>query len=275
VNADPLATARELKEALRRGELRVGAFLKVPSPDLVELLARAGMQFVVADAEHGAIGPETCQQMARAAEAAGVPMIVRVGETHAAATVNRYLDTGVAGAQLPRISSVEEARRQLAALLHPPFGGRGLAGGRWARYGSGEPLPDLVRALPGALVVVVQIEDMEALANLDRLLELDEPDVFFIGPTDLAASMGLYGDKSSPHVADAVARRSNGSSRWDARPASSPRARQKPRATCSGARGTSRSTARRSRRPAHERHYAQPKPRSSREPALHSPASPL
>jgi 4-hydroxy-2-oxoheptanedioate aldolase len=201
----PLATGRELKEALARGELRVGAFLKIPSPDMVEVLAGAGMQFVVADAEHGPIGPETCQHMARAAEASGIPLVVRIGETLVPATVNRFLDIGIAGVKLPRVSTVAEARRQLATLFHPPHGIRGLAGGRWARHGTAGALPDLVRELPRSLVVALQIEEVEALRNLERLLELEQPDVFFIGPTDLAASMGLRGDKGDPHVVDAVA----------------------------------------------------------------------
>lgn len=201
---DCLAAGRALKDALREGELRVGAFLKIPSPEMVEILAGAGMDFLVADAEHGPIGPETCQQMARAAEASGVPLVVRIGETQVAATVNRYLDIGVAGVKLPRVSTVAEARRQLAFLLHPPDGTRGLAGGRWARYGSAGPLPELAARLGSSLVIAIQIEDVEALENLDALLELEQPDVFFIGPTDLAASMGLRGDKSDDRVVEAV-----------------------------------------------------------------------
>jgi 4-hydroxy-2-oxoheptanedioate aldolase len=134
---NPLEAGSALKGALARGETCIGSFLKIPSPDLVEVLGGAGLAFVVADAEHGSIGPEMCQQMVRAADAARLPLLVRIGESSSAGTVCRFLDTGVSGVMLPRISAAEHARSQVASLFHPPFGSRGLAGGRWAGYGAG------------------------------------------------------------------------------------------------------------------------------------------
>lgn len=203
--AHPLAAGAALKRALAAGEIRLGSFLKIPSPDMVEVLAGAGMHFVVADAEHGPIGPETCQEMVRAADACGIPLLVRIGESGSLGTVNRFLDTGVAGVKLPRVSSVETARMLIDAVGYPPLGGRGLAGGRWARYGSAGPLPGLVEAFAESFVIVIQIEELAAIEQLDALLELEQPDVFFIGPTDLASSMGLHGDKGDPRVTELVA----------------------------------------------------------------------
>lgn len=191
---------RLLKGAVRAGQSVAGAFVKIPSPDTVELLAAAGVDFVVADAEHGPIDPEMCQQMTRAAEASDVPLLVRVGEATNDATVTRFLDTGVAGVKLPRVSSVTAARNQIGAIFHPPLGRRGLAAGRWTGYGSAGGLPELVEALQESLVVVIQIEESEALENLEGLLALSEPDVYFIGPTDLAASLGYRGDRHVPDV---------------------------------------------------------------------------
>ena len=201
----PLASGAALKRALANGETRIGSFLKIPSPDLVEVLAGAGMQFVVADAEHGPIGPETCQEMVRAADASGIPLLVRIGESGSLGTVNRFLDTGVAGVKIPRVSSAEAARALIASVRYPPLGGRGLAGGRWARYGSAGPLPQLVEEFAASFVIVIQIEELAAIEHLDELLELEEPDVFFIGPTDLASSMGLRGDKADSRVTELVA----------------------------------------------------------------------
>src|SRR5207245_3599798 len=98
--------------------------------------------------------------------------------------------------KLPRMNSADAVREQLGRLLHPPSGSRGLAGGRWARYGMRGKLPELVQSLASSLVVIIQVEDVEAIQNLDELLEMEEPDVFFIGPTDLASSMGLRGEKN-------------------------------------------------------------------------------
>jgi 4-hydroxy-2-oxoheptanedioate aldolase len=197
---DPLLLGSRLKAALAEGATSLGAFLKIPSPDMVEVLAGAGMEFVVADAEHGPITPETCQEMVRAADACGIPLLVRIGETGSPGTVARFLDTGVAGVKLPRVSSPQAARDQIETLLHPPTGRRGLAGARWARYGTAMPLHRLVADFESSFLIVIQIEEVEAVDRLDELLELAEPDVFFIGPTDLAASMGLRGDKDDDRV---------------------------------------------------------------------------
>jgi 4-hydroxy-2-oxoheptanedioate aldolase len=201
---NPLQTGADLKLRLASGETCLGSFVKIPSPDLVEVLAGAGLDFVVADAEHGPITPETCQQMARAAEACGIPLLVRVGEIGSPGTVNRFLDTGVAGVKLPHTSSPEAAREHLDQVLYPPEGKRGLAGGRWARYGTAQPLHRLVEDFKSSFVIVAQIEEVEAVERLDELLELEEPDVFLVGPTDLASSMGLRGDKGDQRVQDLV-----------------------------------------------------------------------
>jgi 4-hydroxy-2-oxoheptanedioate aldolase len=201
---NPLLAGSRIKADLAEGGTRIGAFLKIPSPDMVEVLAGAGMTFVVADAEHGPITPETCQQMVRAADACGIPLLVRIGETGSPGAVARFLDTGVAGVKLPRVSSPETARGQIETLLYPPTGRRGLAGGRWARYGTAMPLKQLVAEFESSLLIVIQIEEVEAIDRLDELLELDEPDVFFIGPTDLAASMGLCGDKDDERVSTVI-----------------------------------------------------------------------
>jgi len=189
-----------LKRTLAEGGTCVGAILKIPSPDVVEVLCGSGLDFVIVDSEHGPSGPETCQQMVRAGEALGVPVFVRIGESGSPATVTRFLDTGVSGVHLPHISSAATAREQVRQLLHPPAGERGLAGGRWAGYGTKGPLPGQVDSVVDSLCVVAQIEDAEAHEALDEILAMGELDVFFLGSTDLAASLGFRGDRDEPRV---------------------------------------------------------------------------
>jgi 4-hydroxy-2-oxoheptanedioate aldolase len=107
---------RHLWDALSNGATCVGAFVKVPSPDLVELLALFGSEFIVADAKHGPTSP-VCHEMVRAAEAKDVPLLVRVGEASSPPTVNRFLDTGVSGVHLPRISSARSRRNASARFF--------------------------------------------------------------------------------------------------------------------------------------------------------------
>lgn len=189
-----------LKRTLAHGGTCVGAIVKVPSPDVVEVLGGSGLDFVIVDAEHGPSGPETCQQMVRAGEAVGVPVLVRIGESGSPSTVTRFLDTGVSGVHLPHVSSAATGREQAAQLLHPPAGGRGLAGGRWAGYGTKGALSGQVESVADSLCVVAQIEEAEALEALDEILAAEELDVFFLGSTDLAASLGFRGDRNEPRV---------------------------------------------------------------------------
>jgi 2-keto-3-deoxy-L-rhamnonate aldolase RhmA len=199
-----LELGANLKARIRDGERCVGAFVRIPSPDIVELLAAAEYDFVVADAEHGAITAETLMHMARAADAAEIPLIVRIAETHETGAWPRFLDVGVAGVQLPRINSASDAEAQIAGLFHPPVGDRGLGGGRWAGYGASSPLGEVTRRLPELLFVALQLEHTDAIEALDDLLELEAADVLFVGTVDLAASMGHFGDRSHPGVVETV-----------------------------------------------------------------------
>jgi 4-hydroxy-2-oxoheptanedioate aldolase len=206
VARDPLELARRLKAGLNGDRPWFGAFVKIPSPDFVEVLAVAGVDFVVIDAEHGPIDPIVCQEMVRAAACHDVPAIVRVGETEPHHSLCRFLDTGVAGIKLPHVTEARLVGRRLEGAFHPPRGTRGLAAGRWTHYGaSGSSLAELVKALPDSLVTVAQIETPDAIDSLEELLALPELDVYMLGPTDLAAAMGHYGDKSHPDVVAAVA----------------------------------------------------------------------
>lgn len=200
------AAARGLRERLRTGTVTAGAFVKIPSPEMVGLLAETGLDFVLVDAEHGPITPETCGRMVTAAEAAGIPCLVRIGETDSAGTVCRYLDTGVLGVHLPRIDTVSDANSAISACQYPPAGTRGLAASRWCGYGHGIALNDAMREMQQGLSIIVQIESRQAIDNLPELLTLDTPDVFFLGPTDLAADMSLGGQRSDPAVVSLLAR---------------------------------------------------------------------
>jgi 4-hydroxy-2-oxoheptanedioate aldolase len=188
---------------LAREELR-GVIVKAPSPDVVELAALAGVDFVVADGEHGPIGPETCLAMARAAEARGTPALVRV-PSHDPPTVLRFLETGVAGLHVPSVSGPEILRDALDAIFHPPLGRRGLAGGRWASWGVGGVLVEFIAAVAEELVVVAHVEDRAGLSALDALLEEPRVDVFYLGPVDLSSDLGFPGEVDRAEVQDACA----------------------------------------------------------------------
>ncbi len=192
-----------LKARLKGGEHVFGCFTKHPSASIVELLSLEGWDFVVVDAEHGPIDPLECERMTRAIEVGGATSIVRV-PANDRATILRYLDVGPQGLHVPMIESSADAEQIVRFAKYMPDGERGLSGVRAASYGSREGLDEYVRNANAELLIVVQIESKRALEHLDEIIAVPAVDVVFVGPTDLAHSLGVVGQGDHPLVIAAL-----------------------------------------------------------------------
>jgi 4-hydroxy-2-oxoheptanedioate aldolase len=193
-----------MKDKIRRGEVALGASLMFPSPQLVEMLAYAGFDWVLIDCEHGSIGPADIEVMSMAADAAGITAIARP-RSNAPADIQFVLDRGAMGVQVAHINTRADAERAVAAVKFGPGAARGLAAGtRPDRWGLGKRMPDFAAHANAQSLVCVQIEHQDAVANIEQILEVDDIDVFFIGPSDLSQSMGYPGDPHAPPVAAAI-----------------------------------------------------------------------
>jgi 4-hydroxy-2-oxoheptanedioate aldolase len=193
-----------MKEKLRAGDAVFGVSVMIPSPQIVEMIAAAGFDWVLLDCEHGTLTLESVELMAMAAEASGITAIARP-VSRSAEHILQVLDRGVMGVQVPHVNTAADAREVLAAVKYHPAGRRGLAAGtRAAVYDSHGSLADHVRSANEQTLIAIQLEDEEAIRNIDELLEVDDIDVFFIGPSDLSQSMGHPGNPKAPVVADAI-----------------------------------------------------------------------
>lgn len=188
-----------VKDKLRNGEVVIGVFIPMPSPDVVEIIALAGFDFALLDAEHGRISPDDAYHMILAAEARDMPALVRVGENDRQ-VILKYLDLGVSGVMIPQTNSPELAREAVASMRYAPDGLRGLAGGRTFDYGVGRPMPELVKTINERVLTIAQFENVAALPHLDAMLATPGLDVLFVGPTDLGQSMGFAGQMGHPDV---------------------------------------------------------------------------
>jgi 4-hydroxy-2-oxoheptanedioate aldolase len=194
-----------MKDKIGRGEVALGVSVMFPSPQLVEMLAYAGFDWVLIDCEHGSIGPVDIEVMSMAADAAGITAIARP-RSNSAADIQFVLDRGVLGVQIPHINTRADAERAVAAVKFGPGAARGLAAGtRPDRWGLGGHMPDFAAHANAQSLVCVQIEHQEAVANINEILKVDGIDVFFIGPSDLSQSMGYPGNPKAPPVAAAIA----------------------------------------------------------------------
>jgi len=195
-----------LKERLASGKVVHGAFMFMPSPAAVELLAAAGFDFVIIDQEHSPKSWETVENMLRAAEACGMAAVIRVQRNEPGAILHA-LEVGAHGVVVPFVRSVEDVRAARAAMLYPPHGVRGLCTQtRTAGYGIHRAgFADYAGRRAQELVLIGLIEDPDGIRNIGSIAaEENGLDAMLIGRGDLAATMGRLGDTNNADLTVAV-----------------------------------------------------------------------
>jgi 4-hydroxy-2-oxoheptanedioate aldolase len=190
----------ELRAALADGRQLVGTFVKLPSTDVVELAADAGLDFVVIDVEHSTLGSAAVLELVRHSDAIGLAALVRMPDIDAP-LINRLLEAGAVGIQLSMLATAAQNRALVAATRFAPVGARSVSlANRAAAFGADGLGAFLAAEVDAPPILVGQIETA-----------VDEPwaevvgglDVTFVGTTDLSVSLGLVGDDGA--VAAAVA----------------------------------------------------------------------
>ncbi|KAA9007799.1 HpcH/HpaI aldolase family protein [Histidinibacterium aquaticum] len=190
-----------LKEALAAGRKQIGLWVSGASPDSAELLAGCGYDWLVFDLEHSTTSPSEAVALLRAAAPYPVSPVVRPGWNDPV-EIKRLLDGGAQTIVVPYVQTAEEARAAVRALRYPPEGIRGVSGiTRASRYGR---IADYGRRAAEELCLIVQVETAEALGQVEEIAAVDGVDCVFIGPADLAASMGRIGEGSHAEVRAAV-----------------------------------------------------------------------
>lgn len=193
-----------LKAKLLGGEPAFGVSVMIPSAQIVEMLGRLGFDWVLIDCEHGTISLETVELMTMAAQVCGITPIVRPPR-NSEEEILRVMDRGAFGVQVPHVKTADDARRAVEAVKFHPIGSRSLAAGtRPAGYGFGLEAEQYIEEANRESLVVVQIEDSEAVANIQEILTVSDVDVFFVGPSDLSQSMGFPGRVDIPEVAGTI-----------------------------------------------------------------------
>ena len=192
-----------VKSKLADGQLVIGSFVYIPSAKLTEIVGLTGFDFVVIDMEHGPVDTETAEDMVRAADWAGVTPIIRVA-SNTPHLIKRALDTGALGVHAPEINDTEGAKALAASVKYSPEGDRGLAGVRASKYGLKGSLAEYTTIVNRETMAIAHIENVKAVVNLDDLLNVDNIDVYFLGPTDLSNSLGIPGQSQDARVVDLV-----------------------------------------------------------------------
>jgi len=191
-----------LKRLLREGKRTAGAWLQIASPYTAEIMSQAGFDWLMIDMEHGPGDIPTLVSQLQAMNGSGVVPLVRA-PWNDAVIIKRVLDAGAYGVLVPSVNSGEEALAAVRACRYPPAGVRGVAGSpRAAGYGQ-SPMGYLSRA-NDEILVLCAVETGTALSNLEDILQVEGLDGIFIGPMDLASSLGHLGEPAHPEVRVAV-----------------------------------------------------------------------
>lgn len=166
---------------------RLGTWIKLASPESVEIMAYAGFDFVVIDLEHTTLDLGAASTHIATARALGIDPLVRVPD-HGLSVIQRVLDAGAAGVLVPHVDTVEQARAVVRATRFPPRGDRGSGGtsraGRWGLLPRADYLAEQV-------LCVVQLESEAAMKNAGEILALDGVAAALVGTADLSMSMGV------------------------------------------------------------------------------------
>lgn len=185
------------KTAIMNGERQIGIWCTIGDPVVAELLAGCGYDWIMFDTEHSIMDPPLVLPLLQAVAPYPVTPIVRPGSLDLA-EIKKLLDCGVQTLLIPFVQNAEEARLAAAAVAYPPDGVRGVSGlTRATRFGT---IPGYARRAREEICLIVQIETRAALDELEEICAVPGIDAVFIGPADLAASLGHLGEPGHPEV---------------------------------------------------------------------------
>ncbi len=198
----PIDFPAALRERLAAGPI-VGTFVKLPSLDVIDVIAAAGFDFVVVDLEHSVLDVRTALELVRHAAALGVPALVRLAALDGD-LVNRALEQGAAGVQLSTVRDHGTAAALRSATAYPPGGTRSVSLAQPAAgFGARSLVDHLAASAAAPPLVVGQIETATTESTpADIAAALD---VVFVGTTDLTVDLGRPGELDHPEVVSRVA----------------------------------------------------------------------
>jgi 2-keto-3-deoxy-L-rhamnonate aldolase RhmA len=195
--------SKRMREKLRAGQAVVGSALSLPDPFVAEVMGAAGFDFLIVDMEHCPLSVAQLQSVLIAARPTESALIVRA-PWNDPVIVKQILDVGAEGIIFPWINSRAECEAAVAATRYPPEGLRGFGPRRAARLAGG--LAEYARAANDSILVLAQIERIEAVERLDEILTTPGLGGVMVGPADLAISLGHLHELEHPEVERTIGR---------------------------------------------------------------------
>lgn len=186
-----------VKEKLKRGDVAIAVGGHSNTSDTIDFLGPLGFDGIWLEGEHGSVTWRGVGDLSRACDLWGMSSLARLHQNDPG-VITRTLDLGVNSIVVPHVSTRAEAEQVVESAFFAPVGRRGIFEGRRSYGASGAS--DFYRQANLETLVIVLIEEIQAVENLDEILAVDHIDVFFVAPGDLAQTMGMVGKQRSPKV---------------------------------------------------------------------------
>ncbi len=187
------------RKKLNDHEMLVGTIVSLASPEVAEVLSQAGFDWLFLEAEHAPLDALAIQHLLQGA--GSTPCLVRLQRSDEV-WIKQALDVGAAGIIAPMVNSAEQAAQVVRWAKYAPLGTRGVGVSR--AHGYGFKFQEYVSHANDGTVVVVQAEHIDAVNNIEAIVQVPGVDAVLVGPYDLSASLGRPGEVTHPEVKSAI-----------------------------------------------------------------------
>ena len=175
-------------------------------PVVLEAAVGAGMEFLMADLEHGAFTIDQVESFAAIARNTRLRFYIRAPQL-SREWVSRPLDSGVHGVMIPMLETEEQARQLVGWAKYPPLGRRGVSSiGCHTRFNKINDLVELMARFNNETYAIAQIETQKGVDACEAIAAVEGIDALVIGPNDLSVSLGCPGEQTTPHMEHAITR---------------------------------------------------------------------
>ena len=192
-----------LKNKLNNRSKVFATWTSLAHPSITEIFTRVGADFVGIDIEHSTISQEQSQRIIAASQAAGTLCLPRIA-SHNSEMIKRLLDSGADGIIIPMVSTSDEVERIVDWCKYPPLGKRSFGIARGQGYGF--DFDEYTRNWNSSSTIIVQIESIEGVENIEKILNHEHVDGAMIGPYDLSGTLGIPGQLDHPRLIEAARR---------------------------------------------------------------------
>ena len=201
MNGNGLRNPNKLKRALKDGKVCLGATITMSNPVVAEIMSHLDYDWLWIEAEHTPMSDESILAMLQCANGTDVSMIVRV-PWNDKTIIKRILDTGPDGIIIPLVRTKEDAEEAVKAMKYPPLGERGAGLARAQCYGL--HMGEYMASANEEVMTILMIEHIEAVNNIEAILDVKGIDSVMIGALDLSGSMGILGQMGEPQLEEAI-----------------------------------------------------------------------